>query len=143
MESNAGASLSFMKKRSRRAEREFGLIVGGIFALLGAWWIYRGKFTRVAHVTLPLGVGLVLLGIIVPRVLVYPNRAWMLLAEALSFVTTRIVLGIVFFLIVTPIGLLKRLFGWDPLHRRAGSSSSYWRAYSERQRDVRHYEKMF
>ena len=89
------------------------------------------------------GVALVLLGIIVPRVLVYPNRAWMLLAEALSFVTTRIVLGIVFFLVVTPIGLLKRLFGWDPLRRRAGSSPSYWRPYSERQRDARHYEKMF
>ena len=30
--------------RSFRAEKEFGLIVGGVFVLLGSWWIYRGKF---------------------------------------------------------------------------------------------------
>jgi hypothetical protein len=67
----------------------------------------------------------------------------MLLAEGLSFVMTRIILGIVFFLIITPIGVVKRLSGWDPLDRRSGSRASYWRPYSERQRDTRHYEKMF
>ncbi len=132
-----------MKIRSYRAEREFGLIVGGVFALLSTWWLYRGKFTTVAHATLPLGIGLVLLGIVAPRILVYPNKAWMTLAEGLSFVSTRIILGIVFFLVITPIGLVKRIFGWDPLHRLAGSHPSYWRSYSERQRDPRHYEKMF
>jgi len=65
------------------------------------------------------------------------------LAEALSFVTTRIVLAFVFFFVVTPIGFTKRLFGWDPLHRRADPSDSYWQPYSERQRNPRHYEKMF
>ena len=65
------------------------------------------------------------------------------IGEGLSFVTTRIILGIVFFLIVTPIGVVKRLSGWDPLERRSGRRSSYWKPYSERQRDPRHYEKMF
>jgi len=65
------------------------------------------------------------------------------LAEALSFVTTRIILAVVFFGIVTPIGFIKRWFGWDPLNRRAAASDSYWTAYSERQKDPRHYEKMF
>jgi saxitoxin biosynthesis operon SxtJ-like protein len=41
----------------------------------------------------------------------------MLLAEALAYVSTRIILGFVFFAIVTPIGVVKRMFGWDPLHR--------------------------
>jgi hypothetical protein len=132
-----------MKKRHFRAEKEFGLIVGGVFVLLSCWWLYRGKFSHVAHLTLPLGALLVLFGLLFPKALIFPNRAWMLLAQGLSFVTTRIVLGLVFFLIVTPIGVIKRLFGWDPLNRRAGKSPSYWKPYSERQRDPRHYEKMF
>ncbi|MEP6569290.1 MAG: SxtJ family membrane protein [Acidobacteriota bacterium] len=132
-----------MKRKSLRAEREFGLVVGGVFVLLGAWWLYRGKFTNAAHVALPLGSLLVLLGLVWPRALVFPNRAWMLLAEGLSFVTTRIILGLVFFLVVTPIGVFKRLSGWDPLSRRGPRGTSYWRPYSERQRNPRHYEKMF
>jgi hypothetical protein len=132
-----------MQRKSFRAEREFGLVVGGVFVLLGGWWLYRGKFPNVAPVVLPLGSLLVLLGLIWPRALMLPNRAWMLLAEGLSFVTTRIILAIVFFLVVTPIGLVKRLSGWDPLSRRGARSTSYWKPYSERQRDPRHYEKMF
>jgi len=131
------------RKKSRRAEREFGLIVGGVLLLLSSWWLYRGKFPTLSHVTLPLGGLLVLLGLIFPAALVWPNKAWMALAEVLSFVTTRIILAFVFFMIVTPIGVSKRLFGWDPLHRRAAASDSYWLPYSERQKDPRHYEKMF
>jgi hypothetical protein len=132
-----------MKRSSFRAEKEFGLIVGGVFVLLGGWWLYRGKLITAAYVTLPLGTLLILLGLLWPRALVLPNRAWMLLAGGLSFVTTRIILALVFFLLITPIGVLKRLSGWDPLSRRAARSASYWKPYSERQRDPRHYEKMF
>ena len=132
-----------MKKRSLRAEREFGLIVGGVLVLLSTWWMYRGKFPHMSHITLPLGGVLVLLGLAFPRALVYPNKAWMKLAEGLAFVSTRIILAFVFFAIVTPIGFVKRLSGWDPLHRRAATADSYWKPYSERQRDARHYEKMY
>ncbi len=83
------------------------------------------------------------MGIILPQALVFPNKAWMTLAEAFSYVTTRIILAFVFFVVLTPIGLIKRALGWDPLHRRAGSGESYWRPYSERQLNPRHYEKMF
>jgi len=131
------------RKRSLRAEREFGLIVGGVLILLSGWWNYRGKFHSVATITLPVGAMLVLLGLAFPRALVYPNKAWMTLAEGLAFVSTRIILAFVFFVIVTPIGFVKRLSGWDPLHRRAATADSYWKPYSERQRDARHYEKMY
>jgi hypothetical protein len=132
-----------MKQRSFRVEREFGLIVGGAFTLLGTWWMYRGKFLSVAQIVVPLGILLVLLGLIVPRVLVYPNKAWMKLAEGMSYVSTRIILAIVFFGILTPIGLIKRARGWDPLRRRSDARDSYWQPYSKRQLDPRHYEKMF
>lgn len=134
---------ALIKKKSRRGEREFGLIVGGVLVLLSAWWFYRGKFPTLSPLTLPLGGLLVVLGLIFPAALVWPNKAWMALAEGLSFVTTRIILAFVFFVIVTPIGFSKRLFGWDPLSRRAPTSDSYWVPYSERQKDPRHYEKMF
>lgn len=132
-----------MKPVSFRAQREFGLLVGGILVLLSGWWLYRGKFTVAAEVLLPLGATLVLLGLLWPRALVLPNKAWMLLAEALSFVTTRLILALVFFLVVTPIGIAKRLMGWDPLGRRGARRESYWQPYAERQRDPRHYEKMY
>ncbi len=132
-----------LRKKSRRAEREFGLVVGGVLLMISLWWVYRGKFSNLRQVTLPLSGLLVLLGLIFPAALVWPNKAWMALAEGLSFVTTRIILAFVFFVIVTPIGFTKRLFGWDPLNRRAAASDSYWTPYSERQKDPRHYEKMF
>lgn len=131
------------KKNSWRAEREFGAIVGGVLVLLSVWWQYRGKFSGVSDITLSIGCVLLLFAGLFPKALYWPNKAWMALAEVLSFVTTRIVLGFVFFIIITPIGLIKRLFGWDPLHRRGPRGDTYWRPYSERQKDPRHYEKMF
>jgi hypothetical protein len=81
--------------------------------------------------------------VVYPRALVWPNRVWMTLAEGLSFVTTRVILAFVFFVVLTPTGLIKRAMGWDPLHRRSTPGDSYWRPYPERQRNPRHYEKMF
>ena len=132
-----------VKKRSYRVERDFGLVVGTVFALLGAWWIYRGKFETAAPVLLGVGAALVLLGLIFPRALVLPNRGWMALASVLGYVMTRFVLALVFFLLVTPIGIVKRLTGWDPLGRRTRRGESYWHDYPERQHDPRHFEKMY
>lgn len=132
-----------MKKGRFRTEKNFGLLVGGVFVLLSCWWIYRGKFPQIREATLGLGVVLVLLGIVIPRALVWPNKAWMILAEGLSFVSTRIILAFVYFVIVSPIGIIKRMLGWDPLSRRALASETYWKPYPERQRDHQHYEKMY
>jgi hypothetical protein len=132
-----------MKPRRFRAEREFGLVVGAAFTLLGSWWLFRGRFLEIARIFVPLGVSLILLGAVYPRVLVYPHRAWMKLAEGMSFISTRVILAFVFFLVLTPIGIIKRAMGWDPLHRRCDSLDSYWRPYSKRQLDSSHYEKMF
>lgn len=136
-------SLSGRQKTNFGAERNFGLLVGGVFAALGLWWLYRGKFGTIALVVLALGAALMILGAAFPRSLVLANRTWMTLAEALGFIMTRVTLGIVFYLVVTPIGFIKRLQGWDPLRLRATPSKSYWEPYSPRQRDPRHYEKMY
>lgn len=130
-------------KRGFRAEKEFGLVVGGVFVLLAAWWVYRGKFLSAANVLTILGAALILFGVVAPRLLVIPRKLWMKLAEAMAFVSSRIILAIVFFLVLTPIGIVKRAMGWDPLQRRSGSRDSFWQPYPERQRNPRHYEKMF
>lgn len=132
-----------MKRRTFRAEREFGLIVGLVFSLLGLWWIYRGKFHNAAYLFTVVGAALVLSGIVVPRVLVMPRRVWMKLAEGMAYVSSRIILALIFFLVLTPIGLIKRAMGWDPLHRRSGPRDSFWHPYPARQQNPRHYEKMF
>jgi hypothetical protein len=44
-----------MKARTLRAERAFGLVVGGVFTLLGAWWLYRGKFFNPAIILTVVG----------------------------------------------------------------------------------------
>jgi hypothetical protein len=130
-----------MKPRTFRAEREFGLLVGAVFGLLGLWWFYRGKFATAAYVFTITGTALVLLGAVFPRLLVIPRKLWMKLAEALAYVSSRIILAIIFFLVLTPIGLIKRAMGWDPLERRSGSRESFWHPYPAR--DRRHYERMY
>jgi len=67
----------------------------------------------------------------------------MALAEVLSFVMTRVTLAVIFFGMVAPIGLFRRMIGGDPLGRRAARAESYWRPYPSRQNDPRHYEKMY
>ena len=132
-----------MQRRSYSVERNFGIVVGLVFSALGGWWLMRGKFPSVAPVLLGLGVVLVILGLSLPRLLVIPNRLWMKLAEALSFVMTRVILGLVFFLVAMPIGLFRKVLGGDPLNRRSAPAESYWRPYVSRQTDRRHYEKMY
>ena len=141
-----GASISRRlgtRERSYRTERDFGLLVGGVFLALGGWWLYRGSFPTLAPVLLVLGATLALLGATSPKTLVVPNRLWMGMAEAMGFVTTRVILGVIFFLFVTPIGLIRRCFGGDPLGRRAGRTESYWKPYTARRGDPKHYEKMY
>jgi len=130
-----------MKPRTFRAEREFGLIVGGVFVLLALWWLYRGKFATAAYILSAAGSALILCGLVFPRLLTVPRQLWMKLAEGMSYISSRIILGIVFFLVLTPIGLVKRAMGWDPLQRRSGSRDTFWQPYPER--PPRHYEKMY
>lgn len=117
--------------------------MGGVFVLLGSWWVYRGKFFTAAYVLMVAGAALILFGVLAPRLLVIPRKGWMKLAEGMAYVSSRIILAIVFFLVLTPIGLVKRALGWDPLQRRAGSRDSFWQPYPERQKDRKHYEKMY
>ena len=110
---------------------------------LSAWWTYRGRYAAIVPVIAAAGAILLALSIAWPTALARPYKLWMSLAEALAFVSSRIILAIVFVFVVTPLGFIMRFTRWDPLQRRAAPRESYWVPYSERQRDRRHYERMF
>jgi hypothetical protein len=46
-------------------------------------------------------------------------------------------------MILLPIGLILKLFGWDPLRRRSTSTISYWVQYNLQRQDPRHFEKLY
>jgi hypothetical protein len=111
---------------TRRQLRDFGLLVGGIFGVIGLWpLLWRQQSPRLWAVTL--AVVLVLPALVAPRVLAPAYRAWMKLAEVLAWVNTRIVLGVVFYGVVTPIGVVMRLAGHDPMRRRFDQAGETYR----------------
>jgi hypothetical protein len=126
-----------------RGERQFGRGVGGVVLLAGAYLTFRAASPVVGPTLLGVGATLAALGFVAPRVLILPNRAWMALADALSYVSTRVILALVFFLVVTPIGVFRRIAGSDPLGRRRPPQPTYWSPYPARQQDPKHLEKMF
>jgi hypothetical protein len=114
----------------RKALRQFGLLVGGVFAAIALFIVWRrgGAVGTTAAVLGGLGGALVLLGLAAPLLLSPVYRAWMGLAFALGFVMTRVLLTAVFVGLVVPIGLALRLFGKDLLDQRLDRTArSYWR----------------
>lgn len=106
--------------------RSFGLLVGAIFAVIGLWpSIFRGEEPRLW--TLLLAVGLMVPAIVFPRSLRLVYRMWMALGEWLGWINTRIILSVVFYGMFTPIGLLRRLRGKDPMQRRWESEAETYR----------------
>jgi hypothetical protein len=111
---------------NRAQLRHFGLIVGGIFGLVGLWpLVVRGSSVR--PWAIGLAVALILPALVAPRVLGPAQRAWMALGNALGWVNTRIVLGLIFFGLITPMGLMFRLMGRDPLQRAFDPSATTYR----------------
>jgi hypothetical protein len=106
--------------------RNFGLIVGGIFAAIGLWpAVVRGNPVR--GWLLGLAIALILPALVAPRVLGPAHRAWMLLGEALGWVNTRIVLGVIFFGLITPMAVVFRLRGRDPMQRTFDPATTTYR----------------
>lgn len=90
--------------------RQFGLIVGGVFVVIGLWpLVFRGESLR--WWAIGLGGILILLGSGLPLVLRPIHSAWMWIGHVLGWVNTRVLLCIVFYGLVTPIGLILRLIG--------------------------------
>ena len=96
--------------------RTFGLMVGGIFSIIGLWPVlFRSESPRIWAISI--GGVLVGLGLALPSSLKYVHRVWMKIGEVLGYVNTRILLGVIFFGLITPMGVIMRLAGKDSMHR--------------------------
>lgn len=116
----------------RRGLVEFGLVTGGMFVLLfGLLFPWLLGFSFPLWPWIILGV-LATMALLVPEWLRPVHRGWMTMALAISKVTTPVILGVVFFLVVTPMGLVMRLFRNDPMRRQLGQDTDSYRVPSNR-----------
>ena len=107
------------------SDRQFGLVFAVVFALVAGWPLLSGRPVR----WWSLALAAVFLGLALtrPAVLAPLNRVWLRFGLLLHAVVSPIVLGLVFFTTVTPIGLALRLLGKDPLRLRFDrAASTYW-----------------
>ncbi len=110
---------------TRRDLRKFGLVVGGVFAVLGGWFLFRHK-TYWPYFLVPGGL-LVFFGLVAPRALKSVYLAWMALAFTMGLVVSSLVLSLCFFLVITPLALLARLMRKDFLSLKINpTAQSYW-----------------
>ncbi|OGX12065.1 MAG: hypothetical protein A2351_06680 [Omnitrophica bacterium RIFOXYB12_FULL_50_7] len=122
--------------------REFGLVVGGVLCALGIllWWRGRGTYP---YFFLP-GITLVITGAVSPIVLKPLQKIWMTLAILMGWVMTRVLLSILFYLAITPLGLILRLTGKDLLDQKLEpKKQSYWKLRPQTPRVPSDYEKQF
>ena len=115
--------------------RKFAFPVGIAFGVLGGVAQWRGGQT-LAYVFFALGGTLLLAGILVPGMLGPVYRAWMGFAHAISKVTTPIFMGVVYFIVLTPVGLLMRALGKNPLKPPATGSIWHTREPGDRRSDL-------
>ena len=110
------------------SERSFGLLFGAVFALLAAYgWFFKSWSSVVELSLLGVALAFVLLGFVAPKILSPLNWLWFQLGQLLGKIVSPIVLGAIFFLLLTPVSLVTRLFGRDELRlKRKASQTSYW-----------------
>lgn len=115
--------------KSPRELRKFGMVMTVPLLLLAGLLYWRKGLDEPAAFFAVAGAAAFFLfaGLLVPRLLAPIEWAWMKLALVLSWVMTRVVLTLTFFLMIMPIGLLMRLLGRDPIERRKDpAATTYW-----------------
>jgi len=112
------------------SDRNFGFTMATVFALIGGLGLYKGS----SHAPVWLGVAAVFAGLTLwrPQSLGFANRLWLKLGLLLYRFVNPVIMAILFFGAILPIGLAMRLFGKDFLTlQRDRSALSYWQARSD------------
>ena len=124
--------------------RQFGLLVGLVLVSVGSWQLYRQIYPIVRIVLWSIGGFLFAGGLLWPQILKPLYVFWMLLAHMLSWVNTRIILGVIFYLIFTPIALVMRIAQRDGLQKKINkNASSYWTQRTAPENIKEHFERQF
>ena len=136
-------NMTFSKKEiSRKDLRNFGLLTGSITSLLfGLFlpWLFEHNYPRWPWY---IAVILIVWALALPQTLKPVYRTWMAIGQVLGWVNTRIILSIMFYILILPVGLIMRLVGKDPMSRKFNSLEESYRVTSE-QPDKKHAERPF
>ena len=128
---------------SAKQLRQFGLLMAGVFSFFGALFIYK-KWIIAAGV-----LGLLILffagmGLLAPMGLTPVHRKWMRFAEVMGNFNAKVILGLAYFLVFTPIRIISSVFREDPLRRKfEKDKESYWLDCELHDSDPKRYEKQF
>ena len=101
----------------RVEDRKFVFTVSAAFVVLAGILMLRGR-SMTAMIPAGLAALLMLASVLLPRTIPVVHRGWMSGAHAMSRVTTPIILGIVYYLVLTPTGLIRRMAGKSSLRRQ-------------------------
>ena len=115
-----------MRQHKTKQLRSFGLTVGLVCVAIGLWPVLWSN-TDPRFWALGLGGALVVLGGILPNVLAPVYRGWMAVGHVMGWINTRIILGLFFFGVLTPMGLIARLIGKDFMRLKTSSSVETYR----------------
>ncbi|MCS6328545.1 MAG: hypothetical protein H8K06_15885 [Nitrospira sp.] len=114
------------KMVEKRELRNFGLMVGGMLCVIGIWPMIRhGEAIRLWAI-LP-GAPLILLGLATPTMLGPIFKVWMKIGHVMGWINTRIILGVLYFGLITPMGVVMRMFGWDSMSRALRQDAESYR----------------
>ena len=125
--------------------RQLRQFAGSLMVVAGVWlaWRFVHERTGIAVWLLAgVGIGIGAAGLVAPRLVQAVYRVAMLLAFPIGWVTSRIALAIVYYLVLTPVALLLRARGRDVLRLRRMNQSSYWMPKPQA-KDGRQYLRQF
>lgn len=126
----------------KKTLRNFGVTMGAAFFIIGIILIVKHK--QIPHPVLLISAAWFICAFIIPEFLKPLYISWMKFAFILSWINTRIILFIMFYLIFTPIGAAIRIFGTDLLKRKIDKNkSSYWASPDKKAFNKLSYEKQF
>ena len=113
-----------MKNIKAGSNRSFGIVFFVFFLIVATYPLYFGNSLRVWSIVTSLIF--LILGLLNSRILTPLNLVWFKFGMLLGRVISPVVMGLVFFLVVTPTGIIMRLFQKDLLNLKKKTSSSYW-----------------
>ncbi|HEV2762127.1 MAG TPA: SxtJ family membrane protein [Pyrinomonadaceae bacterium] len=122
--------------------RKTALVVAAVLLAVAAWNLYRGRMTVVA-VAGGVGLALVLTGLLLPALARRFHVFWMRVAAVLGYVNSRVLLTLMYYLVMTPYGVVSRLVGRDPLARRGAKRTSYWVERKRTRQPQERFERLF
>ena len=121
------AVIEINKNPSRRELLVFGLLLLIFAGIVGGLIWYKFESPGIAQKVWIAGAALVALFYAVPPIRRPLYLGWMYAAFPIGFVVSHVILGVVYYLVFTPIGLLMRLVGYDPMSRKMDRrAASYW-----------------